>query len=124
MCNSGSLETRDQLFIHCHFARQCWKYICTKWNPQGTTFEMEVAHLKHLIKLPFSLSARIYVYLGMTTYSTNWNLIFIVAEENLELNFNGSCTEQRERNTLGLLHWSLLSDNHWQMDLFVYCCCI
>lgn len=61
MCHFGKHETRDHLFINCPFTQCCWKYIYPSWQPEGVTFELEVAYLKHLLKVPFSLEVIILV---------------------------------------------------------------
>lgn len=74
MCNSHTLETRDHPFFQCPFAQMCWQYVCPSWKPRFSNIQVEVAHLKQLLSLPFAME--VIILISWTIWTTRNDFIF------------------------------------------------
>jgi hypothetical protein len=53
MCNDHVIKSRDHLFFHYKFARECWNYMCQGWHIRVTSSQLDcIDKFKHMIKKP------------------------------------------------------------------------
>lgn len=63
-------KSRDHLFFQSEFAAICWNYVCLNWNSLPACIEDQLANLKTMMVLSFSMDIHIIILIAWSIWNT------------------------------------------------------